>query len=324
MKAGDLSQFVKKKGWECQVCCCNNDDSVRYCLSCESDRYPDQVADTTTTTTTTGAQSGGLSFGTKLPSQSLFNFNASSNTTFVPPPVFNDQVSAPISDFNGKISFGAKPPIAPAVSSAPSAMASLFSNFTFGNINSQPNTSSIFSLPKFEPPEPSGVPVNPTPPANPVSFQLPASQPTFGTGLSSSPFQFKFGVTKPAPLTSPEEEVVFVGEKEPNPKYEDKVKQLKLPKNFYNYENKPPCKGCIGCKVDELDWNNLTCAAEEEKEEKSGGLFSGLTNNVAETKVDNISLDQSGSRDQDNSFVSRKFLVFFKKLRNSYFFSGET
>lgn len=65
-------------------------------------------------------------------------------------------------------------------------------------------------------------------------------------------------------------QLVFV--KEPkNSVHKSMVEKLKLPLNFYDYEEKSLCKGCIGCRVDEISWNDLTYStiAVEDDSQKS-------------------------------------------------------
>ncbi|OTF72272.1 hypothetical protein BLA29_002794, partial [Euroglyphus maynei] len=111
-------------------------------------------------------------------------------------------------------------------------------------------------------------------------------------------------------------QIVFV--REPKPEHLQMIDTLKLPKNFYSYEEKEPCKGCIGCRVDEISWNDLTHSTlEEQKEEtstsnpwaSSNGLFSGLTGDVQTAKIDTIKLNKDGqdsSEVETLSFVSEK------------------
>ena len=44
-----------------------------------------------------------------------------------------------------------------------------------------------------------------------------------------------------------DDDVVFVKEELPSDELVSKAESLMLPKSFYNYLNKPPCPGCIGC-----------------------------------------------------------------------------
>ena len=45
-------------------------------------------------------------------------------------------------------------------------------------------------------------------------------------------------------------DVVFVREELPSPEKVALAKKYQLPPSFYNYENKPPCPGCLGCYDD--------------------------------------------------------------------------
>ena len=117
-------------------------------------------------------------------------------------------------------------------------------------------------------------------------------------------------------------EIVFV--REPKPEHLQIIDSLKLPKNFFIYEEKEPCKGCIGCQVDELCWNDLTCdsllntADHKEQQQQnaqsnstwttSNGLFSGLTDNVQTEKIDTIKLNKDPHEweTEAQSFVSEK------------------
>lgn len=62
----------------------------------------------------------------------------------------------------------------------------------------------------------------------------------------------------PSQDTNANSEVELVYTKKPKPEHLDKIDSLKLPPNFYDYEDKIPCKGCIGCDVDTLNWSDLT------------------------------------------------------------------
>ena len=50
-----------------------------------------------------------------------------------------------------------------------------------------------------------------------------------------------------------DEDVVLVSEKLPSAALQAKAKSLKLPPTFYNYLDAPPCKGCIGCRDEDVD-----------------------------------------------------------------------
>ena len=41
---------------------------------------------------------------------------------------------------------------------------------------------------------------------------------------------------------------------------EDKLEEARkwqLPDSFYLYENRPPCKGCLGCLTDDFDFSTI-------------------------------------------------------------------
>nr|XP_027199847.1 E3 SUMO-protein ligase RanBP2-like [Dermatophagoides pteronyssinus] len=117
-------------------------------------------------------------------------------------------------------------------------------------------------------------------------------------------------------------QIVFV--REPKPEHLPLIDSLKLPKNFFSYEEKQPCKGCIGCRVDELSWNDLTHSTllavkdEEQQQQQNSnpwaatnglGLFSGLTSDVQTAKIDTIKLNKDGEAESEVetfSYVSEK------------------
>ncbi|XP_076059826.1 E3 SUMO-protein ligase RanBP2-like isoform X4 [Oratosquilla oratoria] len=74
------------------------------------------------------------------------------------------------------------------------------------------------------------------------------------SSFSSSPkttFSFgdKFSTSSPVSSTGiPDSEVSIVFEKKATPEQVEKARKLKLPDNFYLYEQAEPCKGCIGCQ----------------------------------------------------------------------------
>lgn len=49
------------------------------------------------------------------------------------------------------------------------------------------------------------------------------------------------------------DEVQFVYAKEATEEQKRKARELKLPLNFFLYENAPPCPGCRGCEPEESD-----------------------------------------------------------------------
>lgn len=107
-------------------------------------------------------------------------------------------------------------------------------------------------------------------------------------------------------------EIVYV--KEPKPEHVEKIKSLKLPVNFYDYEDKSPCKGCIGCNVDSLNWSELTTNDEEDKTDSKGtdlGLFQSISTdmNVSQCKVNSIdTVGRNFEHDhmKEQNFVSEK------------------
>ena len=60
-------------------------------------------------------------------------------------------------------------------------------------------------------------------------------------------------------------DVVITGEEKPSQSLQQKAKDLQLPENFYNYENKDPCAGCVGCDdEDDVVIVNVEEATEEQ------------------------------------------------------------
>lgn len=97
--------------------------------------------------------------------------------------------------------------------------------------------------------------------------------------------------------TNEDDDVQLLNCKQLSPQEKENVEKLQLPLNFYDYVNKPDCKGCIGCRVDELDWNQLTAPSDsrtataddsESQNKEDVLLFSAISSDVAESKVDTI------------------------------------
>ncbi len=76
--------------------------------------------------------------------------------------------------------------------------------------------------------------------------------------------------------SSDEVELVFF--KEPKAEHLETVKKLMLPPNFYDYEDKPACPGCIGCN-DDINFSELTQEIVEEPEAPKVNLATPETSN---------------------------------------------
>ncbi|KPM02475.1 hypothetical protein QR98_0008890, partial [Sarcoptes scabiei] len=104
-------------------------------------------------------------------------------------------------------------------------------------------------------------------------------------------------------------ELIFVNE--PTPEQKKLIETLKLPLSFFSFENRGPCKGCIGCKVDELSWNNLTrSVVEEESDFKDSSIFTSLQNQFHSVESSEKRIDDIGtkgfSNENSKSFISEK------------------
>lgn len=117
--------------------------------------------------------------------------------------------------------------------------------------SSSPFNSGVFSLPK-----PTG------------SFQLPAlTTSSFSFTGKASPFATKETaksvVLQPCKDSRPDIEFVEELRNSPPKDLVDKAAQLQLPRNFYNYVDKPECKGCRGCKDDDPTTKCLGSVSEQ-------------------------------------------------------------
>lgn len=94
-------------------------------------------------------------------------------------------------------------------------------------------------------------------------------------------------------------ELIFVNE--PTPEQKKLIETLKLPLSFFSFENRGPCKGCIGCKVDELSWNNLTrSVVEEESDFKDSSIFTSLQNQFHSVESSEKRIDDIGTKGFSN------------------------
>ena len=58
-------------------------------------------------------------------------------------------------------------------------------------------------------------------------------------------------------LAESEDDAIFLYEELPDPDLVRKAEELMLPKSFYLYEKKPPCRGCRGCR-DEIEYQDAS------------------------------------------------------------------
>ncbi|XP_076059811.1 E3 SUMO-protein ligase RanBP2-like isoform X2 [Oratosquilla oratoria] len=105
------------------------------------------------------------------------------------------------------------------------------------------------------------------------------------SSFSSSPkttFSFgdKFSTSSPVSSTGiPDSEVSIVFEKKATPEQVEKARKLKLPDNFYLYEQAEPCKGCIGCQENQ---------DVQTKEPEPTVSFSALSSNTGGSLFGNL------------------------------------
>ena len=83
---------------------------------------------------------------------------------------------------------------------------------------------------------------------------------------------------KPSSTVDNSDEVELVFFKEPKAEHLETVKKLMLPPNFYDYEDKPVCPGCIGCN-DDINFSELTHEIVEEPEAPKVNLATPETSN---------------------------------------------
>jgi hypothetical protein len=58
-------------------------------------------------------------------------------------------------------------------------------------------------------------------------------------------------------VSSSEEDVITVTEVVIPKQKVDEARKWQLPDAFYSYEDRPPCKGCLGCLTDEFDFSTI-------------------------------------------------------------------
>lgn len=260
-----MFQFLKPKSnnWECSSCSVYNDITESRCSACETERFPNEASNSAQSNVTNNFS---IKFGVEQPS---ISFNPTPLFNFPNPPVFNNPNNSLLtsnnnSAFSGNFSFGSpNKPDQSVVTNGPTT--NLFSNFSFGNIGNanigqQAGRAPLFQLPQLNSKEP----------AQTNGFSNASNQMLFGSSVSQIISSKGFEPIIPLQENKPDkkenvptkdntrEDIEIVYTKEFKKEFEDLVTRLKLPKNFYDYHDKPPCKGCIGCKVDELDWNNIT------------------------------------------------------------------
>ena len=83
-----------------------------------------------------------------------------------------------------------------------------------------------------------------------------------------------------------EQDVIFVKEELPSDDLIEKAESLMLPRAFYNYLTKPPCKGCIGCEDSVMV---IEARSEKEDQKKENDVEEFLPkSHSAGTTVDNV------------------------------------
>lgn len=89
----------------------------------------------------------------------------------------------------------------------------------------------------------------------PFCFRFPVfTSSNFSTATKTAAPIFSFPSAVPTLKSSKSVEIVF--EKQPKAEHMDTIKKLMLPPNFYDYEDKAPCTGCIGCN-DAINFSDL-------------------------------------------------------------------
>ena len=69
-----------------------------------------------------------------------------------------------------------------------------------------------------------------------------------------------------------DDDIQLVYTRNPRPEHLKLITELKLPVNFYDFiDNNSQCKGCIGCRVEELNWKDLTTVKQLQNKASAKG-----------------------------------------------------
>lgn len=90
---------------------------------------------------------------------------------------------------------------------------------------------------------------SPLRPPAPVGFEPIASRPPVSSTLTSTSSS-----ATPKAANDFTNDCVVVWETEVTPEQVAKAEKYQLPKQFYSYEHKDPCPGCVGCEKDGKTW----------------------------------------------------------------------
>lgn len=86
-----------------------------------------------------------------------------------------------------------------------------------------------------------------------------------------------------------DDDCVIVYELKVTPEEEKKALALQLPKNFYAYLQKPPCKGCIGCNPDDFVFDT----PKTEKIPSKSEVFTPISTSTPDSVPDTVTFSQN-------------------------------
>ncbi|CAF1087211.1 unnamed protein product [Adineta steineri] len=78
-----------------------------------------------------------------------------------------------------------------------------------------------------------------------------------------------------------DDDIIIIGEVQPTKEQIQRAEYLQLPRTFYLYENKEPCKGCRGCKEDlsdEVPFGNQITYYNDDDAATAAAILENLTN----------------------------------------------